>query len=152
VSSAPDYRATGAAIAALFAGMAAPLAPAGLVAIRSSTATGPNQLAALPCVVVSPMDGSFRAGGGGRWEGSTWSVAFYLAERAIADLARDIDALEAWLTKLVQAVGVAHVQLGGLVDSCRIARWTVGGLEYAGLSYSGIALELELTNTEPWST
>lgn len=146
----PAFDTIGDAIAARFAA-AQVTPPAGLTNVRSSTADPPSALSgALPCVVVVPLAVDFRTGNGSRFGSMSWTVNFYLAERALADLARDVSALRRWLGVLVDQLR-GSVQLGGLVARATIDGATIGLLTYAGNTYSGISIDVTVITTEGWS-
>lgn len=152
----PDFAAIGAAIAARYApGTLA--TPAGEVAIRSSTNKPPDQLGALPLVLIVPAEGSFGTGAkgvGGRHgtrEGEHWYLAqLFAAQVPDSDLGRAMGSLQAWLTVLVD-VHVAQLALGGLVVAVRTISWRVGILRYMGVSYAGVELRLQVVTAEAWS-
>lgn len=139
-----DYLGDATAIAAYFPGLTP---PAGLGAIRESTALPPSTPGALPAVYVSLDDSELLTGNGVRAGGAKYLARFYLAESS--DLARDQASLMAWASVLVDVLKT-HVQLGG-----RVARAVVSGLDVALLTYSsrtwaGIELRIMVTTSESW--
>lgn len=142
-----DVPGIAAAIAARYVAAVA-IAPAGLAPIRSSSAHAPNALGGLPLVLVGPETGGLVGGNGTRIGVATWRARFYLA--LARDLARDTAELQSWLSVLLD-VHKSASSLGGLVTMIRTTTWTVGLLPYAGKTYSGIELGLEVTTSEPWA-
>lgn len=145
----PDYTTIGTALAARFAA-AAMTAPAGYRAIRLSTTALPNQMTALPCVLVFPDAGSFTTGNTSRFGETTYTVRFYYDQSG--DLARAQVALQAWLTVLVDQLKGA-VQLGGTAAVARatVDGWQIGRLTYANEDYVGIELTVTVVTTEAWA-
>lgn len=142
-----DFDAIGTALAARFA-PAQVTPPGGFTNVRASTADIPNQLSALPSVVCFLDEGEFRTGNGTREGISTWAVRFYYA--ATTDLTRDAAALRKWLSVLVDQLKLS-VQLGGAVDRATVDGWKIGILTYAGMTYSGIELQVRIVKTEGWA-
>jgi hypothetical protein len=143
----PDLNAISIALAARFA-TAQVTPPAGLQNIRSSTSAPPNQLPPTPCVLVFPIEGDFRTGQGTRLGSGTWIVRFYYAQTG--DILRDSVALQKWGTVLVDQLKLS-VQLAGIVARATVDHWKIGTIDYAGSSYSGIELTVEIVTTEPWA-
>lgn len=123
-------------------------APAGLPTIRLATSNLPNAIAATPCVLVFPADGTFKSGNGVRQGHQDWLVRFYL-EKA-ADLPRQMNSLRKWLDVLIYQ-HLTSIQLGGLVAVCRLDGYSVGDMEYGGQTYAGIELSVSTTTSEGWS-
>jgi hypothetical protein len=152
----PDFAAIGAAIAARYApGTLA--TPGGETAVRSSTNKPPDQLGALPAVLIIPADGSFGTGARGvggrhgtRLGEHHYLAQLYLAQVADGDLGRQMGSLQAWLTILVDA-HLAGLALGGLVVAVRTISWRVGILRYMGTSFAGVELRLQVVTAEAWS-
>ncbi len=141
-----DFDAIGTALAARFA-PAQVTPPATYTNVRSATADIPNQLSALPCVVVFPESGEFRTGNGSRLGDHDFLVRFYYA--STLDLTRDANALRKWATVLVDQLRLS-VQLGGAVDRATVDAWTMGLQTYAGTTYSGIELRVHVVKSEAW--
>lgn len=142
----PDFQAQGAAIAAKYAALGP---PAGLDAIRQSTAAIPNVIKKTPMVLVFPDQGKVQGiGNGTRQMGHDWLVRFYLRETI--DLARDMVALESWLTLLLDAHSTA-ISLGGLVTATRTMSWRIGVMPFATALFAGIQLGVHVVTVESWS-
>lgn len=142
-----DYRLTAVNLAARFAaGVVTP--PAGFTNIRISTANPPNKLGGVfPQVVVFADSGTYEYSTNDRIGTEHFMVRFYYA--AIGDVARDMVALESWLTVLVDQTYGA-IQFGGqaTILSVKVVSWTIGPLEYAGQQYSGIELGVDITTNQ----
>jgi hypothetical protein len=144
-----DYLGDAAALAALYAGLAAPGTPAGLSPVREATANPPAAWGPLPAVAAVLDTSDLASGNGVRAGVSRYLVRFYLTEAA--DLTREAAALSAWATILVDVLK-DHVQLDGRPN---VARATVDGLKvdllpYAGRLYAGIESKITLVTSEAW--
>lgn len=142
----PDFNAIAAAVALRYA-PAQMSPPAGLPAVRSSTADLPNQLTSLPAVLVFPDEGTFDVGNGTRLGEHDFLVRFYLA--APKSLARDMVKLRKWLTVLVDQ-HLLSLQLGGIVVYVRTRAWKIAMITYGGTEFSGIELKVRVRTSEPW--
>lgn len=123
-------------------------APGGLPAVRSSSADLPNQMPALPCVLVFVDSGMFDAGNGTRLGVLSFLVRFYLARRR--DLPRETAAIRTWLPVLV-GQHQAGVTLGGLVARVWTEGYRVGTMRYAGRDYAGVELTVKAKTSIPWT-
>lgn len=145
----PDFDAILVAAAARYA-PAQVTPPATFGNVRSSTADLPNQMSALPCVMIFPDQGTFETGNGSRRGEHDAFARFYYAAATPPDLPRDLPAIRKWLTVLVDQLKIS-AQLGGIVASIQCRSWRVGILSYAGISYSGIELGLHIITAESWT-
>lgn len=123
-------------------------APGGLAAVRSSSADLPNQLGALPCVLVFVDSGSFDAGNGTRLAVLTFLVRFYLAKRR--DLPRETNRIRTWLPVLV-GQHQAGVTLGGLVARVWTEGYRVGGMKYGSGDFAGVELTVKAKTSIAWT-
>lgn len=121
--------------------------PAGLGAIRKATGDLPQAIGQVPVVLIWPEEGELRAGTGSRLGDHLFFARFYFG--LTRNLERETKACRRWLSVLLDAHKDA-VQLGGLVASVRTITWQIGQMEYAGKTYTGIELGLQVVTTEPW--
>lgn len=145
----PDFDAISGAIANRFSA-AQVTPPGGETNIRSSTGDAPNQLSALPCVIIVPVGGGFTTGNGTRTGAHDFLARFYLGQAAQADFSRDIPRLRKWLTVLADQLRTS-VQLGGTVTAARLMTWKLGLMTYAGQDYSGLELGITVVTDEGWA-
>lgn len=144
-----DWQAISAALAARYA-PAAVTPPAGLEQIRSSTADLPQEITALPAVLVFPDSGAFDTGDGTRAGLHRFLVQFYLTQTV--DLSRETNRCQKWLGVLADQLRTGGaVQLGGLVDNCELATWRIALITYAGMTHAGIELGVNVTTSEGWN-
>lgn len=122
--------------------------PAGLAAIRSSSADLPGQLGALPAVLIFPDAGDLSPGNGTRTGDHRFLARFYLAETG--DWPRHSKALRRWTTKLVDVHGTVAA-LGGVAVIVRTLGWRIGSMRYAGDTYAGAEVRLQVVTSEPWA-
>lgn len=142
-----DLDAIAEAIAARYApGLLTP--PAGLDAIRSSSANLPNNLGALPLVLTFLESGELTPGNGTRLGDHRFLVRFYLAETG--DWTRHSDQLRRWAAKLLD-VHLTGAQLGGLVAAVRTRGWRIGSMRYAGQTYAGAEMRLQVVTSDSWA-
>lgn len=142
-----DYLALADALAAPFDGLAAPVSPAGLLAIREATGRPPGVPGELPAVYVVLDRSGFETGNGTRAGGHRFRARFLLQEAA--DLGRDAHALAAWAGILADLFRL-RAQLGGLVARVVVAGVDVGLIPWAGRQYAGIDVLLDVTTAEAW--
>lgn len=143
----PDIDAISSAIAARYApGLITP--PSGLQNIREATADLPQALGKMPIVLVFPPSGEFKVGNGTRIGTHRWTVRFYFG--LTRNLERELKACGRWATVLIDVHGTSAM-LGGLVTVLRTVRYTIGRLDYASKTYTGIELALDVTTTEGWT-
>jgi hypothetical protein len=145
----PNFGTIAESIAARYAAPNLPATPAGARAIRSASANVPNNLPALPCVLVFPDQGAFDAGNGIRIGEEGWLVRLYYDQVAGGSLERDSDQLRDWLSLLVDQ-HKASLQLSGAVLSTRTMGYRVGILTFAGTPYTGLELRVTTVTSEPW--
>ena len=145
----PDFDAITVALAARFA-PAQVTPPAGYTNIRASTGNLPNQMKALPHVLVFPQSGEFAEMKTGLRENSNHEFAVRCYYHQTGDLARDTVALRKWLTVLVAQLRLS-VQLGGIVTAARVATWSMGVFTYANSEYTGIELIVRVNINEAWA-
>jgi hypothetical protein len=122
--------------------------PTGYDPITISTGYLPDQLLPTPCVLVTIDQGTFNHSAGKRDGVGRWIVRFYFNQ--IGDLERDMAALLAWGTVLVDQLKLA-AQLAGIVTQAKVMTWKFGILPYAGVNYSGIELGVDINTNEAWS-
>lgn len=141
-----DYLGDADAIAAYFPGLTP---PAGQGAIREASGRGPTTPGMLPAVVVSLDDSELDTGNGTRAGVTRYLARFYLGESA--DLARDLAALGAWASVLVDVLK-DHVQLDGRPNVARavVDGLTVGLLPYSSRTWAGIEIRIKVTTSESW--
>lgn len=143
----PDLDAIGEAIALRYT-PANLTPPAGLPAIRSATADLPNQLGALPLVLIFPEGGELNPGNGTRPGRHTFLARLYLAETN--DWPRHSKALRRWATKLLDVHGTVAA-LGGAVVIVRSVAWSIGSMRYEPDTYAGVEVRLEVITSESWT-
>jgi len=123
--------------------------PSGYANIVASTATPPNALPRSPYVVVWPSEGTLTVGNGVVDGLPTFLVNFYYAKHE-GDIPRESAALESWLGVLLgQTFGA--LKLGYTDDTVMKAlpiSWTIGALVYAGITYDGITITLNIWTKE----
>lgn len=143
-----DYFALAAAIATRFSTMTA---PAGLVALKGSTATPPNALSVFPFVVVYPTRGTLDTDPASPilMGDPEFDVEFYYA-RNEGDKARETAALSKWLGVLAAQMftGSLSVGLSPIVLRVVPTGWEIVPLIYAGLAYDGIRLGVRAKTRE----
>jgi hypothetical protein len=122
--------------------------PTGYDPITISTGYLPDQLLPTPCVLVTIDQGTFNHSAGKRDGVGRWIVRFYFNQ--IGDLERDMAALLAWGTVLVDQLKLA-AQLAGIVTQAKVMTWKFGTLPYAGINYSGIELGVDINTNDAWS-
>lgn len=122
--------------------------PAGLVNVRKATADLPNQLGALPAVLVFPASGDLRSANGTRVGEHSFFVRFYFA--VTKDLPRELNACRRWLTILVDQLK-GSVQLGGAVVLATVTTWRVGTLTYGAKDYTGLEIGVRVVTSEGWN-
>lgn len=145
-----DIDAISEALAARFA-PAQVTPPASLTNIRSSSADVPNQLGALPCVVVFWEESDFdhKVGVGSRFAVLGFKVRFYLEQTL--DMERANDRLRRWATVLQDQLKIS-AQLAGTVNGwARVDGVRAGRLIYAEQPYVGLELDVSVTLTEGWA-
>lgn len=142
-----DLDAIATALATRFDGPAV-TPPAGESDPRSSSANAPNELGALPCVVVFADAGGYRTGNGTRIGVHTFPVRFYLSETM--DIERESARLRTWATVLQDQLRTS-VTLSGTCDRATVQSYQLGILRYAGRSYAGVELRVEVETTEGWA-
>jgi hypothetical protein len=143
----PDFNAITVALAARY-GPGTTTPPTGYDPITISTGYLPDQLLPTPCVLVTIDQGAFTHSPGKRDGIGNWIVRFYFNQ--IGDLERDMAALLAWGTVLVDQLKAAS-QLGGIVTQAKALTWKFGILEYANVKYSGIEFGVMINTNEPWA-
>lgn len=152
----PDFDAINTALVARFAAAALTAPAGGYDTIRVSTGDLPGQMTPLPTVLVFPVSGTFdQKSAGKRDSTSLFTVRFYYNQTGDAE--RDFVALRKWLEILADQLR-ASVQLGGLtwsngvrigeVTRATVEGWRIGMLTYAGLTYSGIELDVSVLVNE----
>jgi hypothetical protein len=117
--------------------------------IRESTARLPNNLTAFPCVEVyppAPGEGQFIIGGGQRRSTLPFTVRFYLGKSS-GDLERDMVALYAWWSVLLDQVLKGYT-LGGTVTKALPVDSGIGIHEYGGIEYAVIEQTVEITTED----
>jgi len=123
--------------------------PSGYANIVASTATPPNALPRSPYVVVWPSEGTLTVGNGVVDGLQTFLVNFYYAKHE-GDIPRESAALESWLGVLLgQTFGA--LKLGYTDDTVMKAlpiSWTIGALVYAGITYDGITITVNVWTKE----
>lgn len=126
--------------------------PAGeTAALRSASADPTNELGPdLPLVLVFADAGGYDPGNGTRIGVHTYPVRFYLGEAKV--LERDVPRLRRWATVLSDQLRGA-AQLGGAatVTSARAIAYRVGLLPYAGRTYAGVEITVEIVTSEAWA-
>lgn len=144
----PDFDAISTALAGRFA-PAQVTPPGGLTNIRKATADLPQGLGQMPVVLVFPDTGAFETGNSSRDGLHRFVVRFYFG--LARNLARETNACRKWLTVLVdQLMAGGGVQLGGSAAQALVVDWRIGTMEYAGKTYSGIELGVNVTTGEGW--
>lgn len=142
------------AIAARYARgtLAAPAGSPTLVGIRVATAKLPSKVTVTPTLLVIPESGSLDVGGQDRVGAHTWRALFLYA--LTADYPREVNAVNRWLPKLLDA-HLSGNQLGGafagVLAEVRTGGYNVGQITYAGDTFTGCELELQIITTEAWS-
>ena len=123
--------------------------PTGYSNITASTATPPNALPRSPYVVIWPTEGDVTVTPGTVDGLHTFLVNFYYAKHE-ADIPREFAALESWLGVLLgQTYGA--LKLGYTDDTVMKAipiHWSIGALEYAGMTYDGITITINIWTKE----
>lgn len=143
----PDFDAITVALAARFAsGVVTP--PTGYDNIKISTGDLPGQMLPLPCVLTFPVSGSFTHFPGKRDSRHEFIVRLYYNQTG--DLERDVTALRRWLTVLVDQLKLS-VQLAGIVTSAHVTGYNMGVLTYAGITYSGLEMNVSIVTNEAWA-
>lgn len=124
-------------------------APSGLDPIRQATHDLPEGIAVTPVVLVFPDEGAFPINANGTRQGfQDWPVRFYLDKAT--DSPRQLNRLRQWADVLLYQ-HLAEAQLGGLVVICELQTWSMGDMDYAGITYAGIELVVHTVTSEPWS-
>lgn len=149
-----DVAAMADAIAAKYARgtLAAPAGAPTLVGIRVATAKLPSRITVTPALLVIPESGSLDVGGQDRVGAHTWRALFLYA--LTEDYPREVNAVQRWLKVLLDAHLVGN-QLGGafagVLAEVRTGGYSVGQIDYAGDTFTGAELELQVITTEAWS-
>lgn len=146
-----DYLAIGDAIAARYAsGLVTPPTVNGaqLPNIALSTARPPNALVQSPSVVVWANRGDVIWTDGRRYDQpAEYLVNFYYAPHE-GDIPRESAALQAWLGVLLgQLRGQAKLGTAGVMKALPVS-WQIGALDYAGISYAGITITIQVWTEE----
>lgn len=143
----PDFNAIAEAVAARYApGQVTP--PAGLDNVRQATADLPQAITKTPVVLIYPDSGELAPGNGTRLGEHRFLARFYFG--LTRNLERETNACRRWLTVLVDQHGAA-AQLAGLVAVVRTVDWRIGQMDYAGKTYTGIELGLQVVTSEAWT-
>lgn len=125
-------------------------APTGYAPIVNSTAEPPNTLPRNPYVVVWPNEGTlFVESGMVNGRPQEFLVNFYYAKHE-GDIPRESAALLSWLGVLLGQTFPA-LKLGftdGTVMKAIPVKWTIGALEYAGITYDGITITIHIWTQE----
>lgn len=121
--------------------------PAGENDVRSSSANAPNELGALPLVLVFADTGGWATGSGDRQGVHRMPVRFYLTETL--ELERESARLRVWADVLGDRLRQA-VHLGGACDRAAFESYRLGILRYAGRDYAGLELVAEVSTSAGW--
>lgn len=121
--------------------------PAGESDVRSSSADAPNELGALPLVLVFADTGGWATGSGDRQGVHRFPVRFYLQETM--DLERESSRLRKWTDVLGDRLRAA-THLSGTCDRAVLESYRLGILRYAGRDYAGIELMAEVATSAGW--
>lgn len=119
--------------------------PAGYADVASSSANPPNQIAALPAILVFADSGVLEQPGNSRHGEHLFRVQLLYSQGV--DLELDGPALRKWATVLLYQLQAAS-QLGGTVADVVISAWRIRRLRWSGLDYSGLELDVRVHTTE----
>ena len=123
--------------------------PTGYTNITASTATPPNALPRSPYVVVWPTEGEVTITPGVAEGLHTCVVNFYYAKHE-GDIPRESAALASWLGVLLgQTYGATKLgYTDGTVLKAIPISWSIGALVYAGVTYDGITITINIWTKE----
>ena len=146
-----DYKLLADRLALRYASLTPPTKTGGgsYPAITGSTATPPNALPRSPFVVIWPTEGTITIMPGIADGLHTFVVNFYYAKHE-GDIPRESAALASWLGVLLPATYGA-LKLGYTDDTVMKAipvSWAIGALVYAGVTYDGITITINIWTKE----
>jgi hypothetical protein len=112
--------------------------------IRSATSNIPNNLPALPIVLVYLREGTVTGPMGGYIKGEHDFDVQFLASRADGDLARRVRVLKAWLGPLLDATyGNLNLDVTGVTKALP-TDWVFDVYEYGGTDYEGFVITVRV--------